>query len=221
MQPWWAFFFLTSNGSVCLAQTIPLTGNTSNAAIMLIWLYKMFYLMSFYTQTSVQKPLSYMAEHVRVGCNPVGLSWTRFSSLLKAFVYGFSHKPGSFQPSQTCSSDSLVSNEPPRWLLKKTKKTGTSSLSHSIFHFPLTQTKETLLCSNSHDAPMLHLFILLMSCPGVPQTTRAFLSFSNTFIFLYPFFSCHLFLFFRRSPALALLTHAPPYSSAFVSLKLV
>ncbi len=112
-----------------------------------------------------------------------------------------------------CSSDlSLVSNEPPRWLLKKTKKTGTSSLSHSIFHFPLTQTKETLLCSNSHDAPMLHLFILLMSCPGVPQTTRAFLSFSNTFIFLYPFFSCHLFLFFHRSPALALFNPCPSLS---------
>lgn len=181
---------------------------------MLIWLYTMFYLLSFYTQTSVQKPLGYTTEHVRVGCTPVGLSWTRFNSLLTAFVHGLSHKPGSSLPSQVCSSDlSLVSNEPPRWLLKKKrKKTGTSSLSHSIFHFPLTQTKEAFLCSNSHDAPLLRLFVLLMSCPGVPQTTRAFLSFSNTFIFLDPFFSCHLFLFFHPSPALALFNPCPSLS---------
>lgn len=157
MQPWWAFFLLTSKGSVCLAQTIPLTGNTSNPAIMLIWLYKMFYLLSFYTHTSVQKPLGYTAEHVRVGCTPVGLSWTRFNSLLTAFVYGLSHKPGSFQPSQTCSSDlSLVSNEPPRSLLKKKKKQKNGNIQFVSFHlsFPTYTDKGGLTvlkqpwCSN-------------------------------------------------------------------------
>lgn len=185
---------------------------------MLIWLYTMFYLLSFYTQTSAQKLLGYTTEHVRVGCSPVGLSWTRFNSLLTAFVHGLSHKPGISQPSQVCSSDlSLVSNEPPRWLLEKKKKQEKQDhpvCPSSIFHFPLIQTKEALLCSNSHDAPLLHLFVLLMSCPGVIQTTRAFLilSFSNTFIFLYPFFSSHLCLFFCPSPTLALFNPCPSLS---------
>jgi len=33
-------------------------------------------------QTSAQKPLVYTTEHVRVGFTLVGLTWTRFSSLL-------------------------------------------------------------------------------------------------------------------------------------------
>ncbi len=193
---------------------------------MLIWLYTMFYLLSFYTQTSVQKPLGYTTEHVRVGCTPVGLSWTRFNSLLTAFVHGLSHKPGSSQPSQVCSSDlSLVSNEPVPvdcWKIRKKQK----KQEHPVCLIPsfISPWHRQRRPYFAQTAMMLHCCVsLFYSCPVLEfhkQQEPFYLSQIHSYssILSSPVIS---FSSSTPLPLLLFLTHALPYPSAFVSLKLV
>lgn len=149
----------------------------------------------------------------------MGITWTRFSSLLTAFVHGLSHKFGSSLPSQVCSSDlSLVSNEPPRWLLGKEKNKKAEE--HPVCLIPsfISLRHWQRMPYFAQTSMMLHCcFPLFCSCPVLEfhkQQEPFYLS------QIHPYFSAFSspvisFSSSTPSPALALFNPCPSLSLSF------